>query len=189
MRQVIFLDNHDIARFYSVVNEDTAKYKAAFAWLLTSRGIPQMYYGNEILMAGTTSPNDGYVRLDFPGGWKGDQHNKFTAAGRTAKENQVFDYIRKLAHFRKSSSAIKTGKLMQFVPYDGIYVYFRYDAQQSVMCIMNTNDKAFTLGLDRFAERLDGFATGRDVVTDVKIPLKDSIALRPMSNLVLELKP
>ncbi|MGN7786058.1 alpha-amylase family glycosyl hydrolase [Niabella sp. 22666] len=189
MRQVVFLDNHDIARFYSVVNEDTARYKTAFAWLLTSRGIPQMYYGNEILMAGTTSPNDGYVRLDFPGGWKGDQHNKFTAAGRTAKENQVFDYIRKLAHFRKSSSAIKTGKLMQFVPYDGVYVYFRYDAQQSVMCIMNTNDKAFTLGLGRFAEKLNGFATGRDVVTDVKIPLKDSIALRPMSNLVLELKP
>lgn len=188
MRQVIFLDNHDIARFYSVVNEDTAKYKAAFAWLLTSRGIPQMYYGNEILMAGTTSPNDGYVRLDFPGGWKGDKANKFTATGRTTKENQVFDYIRKLAQFRKSSSAIKTGKLMQFVPYDGVYVYFRYDAQQTVMCIMNTNDKAFTLGLGRFAERLDGFAAGRDVVTDVNIQLKDSIALRPMSNLVLELK-
>jgi glycosidase len=189
MRQVIFLDNHDIARFYSVVNEDTAKYKAAFAWLLTGRGIPQMYYGNEILMAGTTSPNDGYVRLDFPGGWKDDKTNKFTAAGRTAKENQVFDYIRKLAQFRKSSSAIKTGKLMQFVPYDGVYVYFRYDAQQTVMCIMNTNDKAFNLGLGRFAERLDGFTKANDVVTGTTYPLKDSIALRPMCNLVLELQP
>lgn len=188
MRQVIFLDNHDIARFYSVVNEDTAKYKAAFAWLLTARGIPQMYYGNEILMAGTTSPNDGYVRLDFPGGWKGDLQNKFTAAGRTAKENEVFDYIRKLATFRKNSSAIKTGKLMQFVPYDGVYVYFRYDAQQTVMCIMNTNDKPFTLATGRFAERLKGFTAGTDVVTGSVISLKDSINLHSMSTLVLELQ-
>ena len=80
MRQVIFLDNHDLPRFYSVLNEDTAKYKMAFAWLMTFRGIPQMYYGNEILMTGTTSPNDGYVRQDFPGGWAGDPSNKFTVA-------------------------------------------------------------------------------------------------------------
>lgn len=188
MRQVIFFDNHDIARFYSVVNEDTAKYKAAFAWLLTARGIPQMYYGSEILMPGTTSPNDGYVRKDFPGGWKGDQQDKFSSSGRTAKENTIFDYIKTLANFRKASSAIKTGRLMQYVPYDGIYVYFRYDNQQTVMCAMNTSDKAATVALNRFSERIDGFSTGRDVAGNQLIPLKDSLVLRPMSTLVLELK-
>lgn len=187
MRQVIFLDNHDIARFYSVLNEDTAKYKAAFAWLLTSRGIPQMYYGSEILMAGTTSPNDGYVRKDFPGGWKGDADNKFTEAGRMAKEQALFSYIRTMANFRKSSSAIKTGKLMQFAPYDGVYVYFRYDDRQTIMCAMNTNDKPVTITLDRFAEKLNGFKAGRDVINANSIALKDSLSLNPMSNLVLEL--
>ena len=127
MRQVIFLDNHDLPRFYSVLNEDTAKYKMAFAWLLTFRGVPQMYYGSEILMAGTTSPNDGYVRKDFPGGWEGDKVNKFLQDGRTPKEHAVFEYIKAVANFRKGSSAIKTGKLMQYVPEDGVYVYFRYD--------------------------------------------------------------
>ena len=81
MRNVIFLDNHDIARFYSVVGEDMDKYKTSVNWLLTCRGIPQFYYGGEIGMTGTTSPNDGYVRQDFPGGWKEDKVNKFTSAG------------------------------------------------------------------------------------------------------------
>jgi glycosidase len=102
MRQVIFLDNHDISRFYSTVGEDIGKYKMALAWLLTCRGIPQMYYGNEILMTGVTSPNDGYVRQDFPGGWEGDAANKFTAAGRTEKENDVFNYIKTLANFKQA---------------------------------------------------------------------------------------
>jgi neopullulanase len=188
MREVIFLDNHDLNRFYSVVKEDTAKYKTAFAWLLTSRGIPQMYYGDEILMTGLTWPTDGYVRQDFPGGWQGDKNNKFVASGRTEKENTLFNYIRILANFRKNSSAIKTGKLMQFVPVDGVYVYFRYDNNQTVMCVMNTNEKPATIELARFAEKLQGFNTGKDVVTGATLPLGKSLMLTPMSNLVLELE-
>ncbi|MFV0605845.1 MAG: glycoside hydrolase family 13 protein [Niabella sp.] len=188
MRQVIFLDNHDINRFYSVVKEDTAKYKAALAWLLTSRGIPQLYYGNEILMTGLTSPNDGYVRQDFPGGWKGDKKNKFTKSGRTKKENDTFDYIRTLANFRKTSSAIKTGKLLQFVPIDGVYVYFRYDKKQTVMCAMNTNEKVVTIALDRFAERVSGFSLAMDVATGATFQLGKALELPAMSNTVLELK-
>lgn len=188
MRQVIFLDNHDLARFYSVVNEDTAKYKLAFAWLLTGRGIPQMYYGSEILMKGTTWPNDGYVRLDFPGGWKGDAQDKFTASGRTEKENAVFNYIRTLANYRKKSPALTGGKLLQFAPYDGIYIYFRYDATQTIMCAMNTNSKPVTIATDRFGEVLQKFAGGVDVVSGIRIPLKDSLTLNPMSNRILELR-
>jgi glycosidase len=188
MRQVIFLDNHDLPRFYSVVGEDTAKYKMAFAWMLTFRGIPQMYYGNEILMTGLTSPNDGYVRQDFPGGWEGDKANKFTSAGRTEKENAIFNYIQRLANFRKTSSAIKMGKLMQFLPIDGVYVYFRYDAKQTVMCIMNTNAEPKIIDLTRFAERLKGFQTANDVAAGVQFRLEKNLQLIPVSNLILELK-
>ncbi|MBO9620172.1 MAG: glycoside hydrolase family 13 protein [Niabella sp.] len=187
-REVIFLDNHDLPRFYSVVNADTAKYKLALAWLLTCRGIPQLYYGSEVLMEGTTSPNDGQVRKDFPGGWAGDKINKFTAAGRTEKENALFNYIRTLANFRKSSSALTTGKLMQFAPYDGVYVYFRYDQQQTILCAMNTNKKPATIALNRFAERLNGFQKAQDVVTGQMIVLQDSLTLLPMSDRVLELR-
>jgi glycosidase len=188
MRQVIFLDNHDISRFYSVVNEDTSKYKMAFAWLLTCRGIPQMYYGNEVLMTGITSPNDGLVRQDFPGGWEGDKQNKFTAEGRTAKENSIFDYIRRLAQFRLKSSAIKTGKFEQYLPVDGIYVYFRYDANQTVMCLMNTNSEAKKLDLSRFAGRIKGFSKANDVAAGTELVLQQEMTLAPYSNLVLELR-
>lgn len=188
MRQVVFLDNHDIPRFYSVVGEDTSKYKMAFAWMLTTRGTPQMYYGNEILMAGTTSPNDGYVRQDFPGGWEGDAVNKFTAAGRTVKENSIFNYIKTLTNFRLKSSAIKTGKFMQFLPVDGVYVYFRYDKNQTVMCIMNTNKEPKTIDLARFNERMKDYTAALDVAAGQVFQLEKTITLMPVSNLVLELR-
>lgn len=186
MKQVIFLDNHDLARFYSVIGEDTAKYKIALSWLLTFRGIPQLYYGAEILMTGFTNP-DGWVRLDFKGGWPGDKENKFTAAGRTEKENAIFNHIRTLAQFRKKSTALQTGKLMQFVPEDGVYVYFRYNGNQTIMCIMNTQSEAKTIEGSRFLERTAGFSRGVDIPTGTTIPITGSITLRPLSMLVLEL--
>lgn len=188
MQQVIFLDNHDIARFYSVVGEDTSKYKMAFGWLLTCRGIPQMYYGNEVLMTGFTSPNDGYVRQDFPGGWEGDLQNKFIAQGRTAKENAIFNYIRTLARYRQNSSAIKTGKFAQFLPEDGVYVYFRYSKQQTVMVIMNTNNQVKQIQLSRFQERMHGASKAYDVEAGVEFALQPQLNLLPYSTCVLELR-
>lgn len=188
MREVIFLDNHDLPRFYSVLNEDTAKYKMAFAWLMTFRGIPQMYYGDEILMTGTTSPSDGYVRQDFPGGWAGDPSDKFTEAGRTAKENSIFNYIKRFAGFRKNSSAIKIGKLTQYVPEDGVYVYFRHDARQTIMCVMNTDSTSSTIKMDRFVERAGGFTKAYDVATGVTFNLEQTLTVGPNYLLVMELR-
>lgn len=185
MRQVIFLDNHDLSRFYSVVGEDVKKYKVALSWLLTFRGIPQLYYGNEILMPGVTSPNDGYVRLDFPGGWSGDKANKFTAAGRTTKENEVFNLVKKLANYRKTSTALTTGKLMQYLPQDGLYVYFRYSQNQKVMCVMNTDTKERDVKLAAYPEQLTSANVATDVVTNKKLPKEFKIGAMEM--LVLEI--
>ena len=175
MRNVIFLDNHDITRFYSAVGEDAEKYKASINWLLTCRGIPQFYYGGEIAMTGTTSPNDGYVRKDFMGGWPGDSTNKFTSSGRTATENEIWNHISKLANYRKTSSAITTGKMMQFVPEDGLYVYFRYDAKQTIMVVMNTGKEKKTVAVKRFAERTNGFSSFKNIHTGEVKPLADFV--------------
>jgi len=187
MREVIFLGNHDLARFYSVIGEDTTKYKMALAWLLTFRGIPQLYYGDEILMTGFTNP-DGNVRLDFKGGWTEDRENKFTKEGRTQKEDNIFQYVKKFANFRKISSAITTGKLMQYIPVNGVYVYFRYDAKQTVMCVMNTSDKPATIDLSKYAERLNGFTKAYDVATGVTFNLEPKLTLGEKYLLVMELK-
>lgn len=164
-RQVIFLDNHDMARFFSVVNEDVNRYKSALGWLLTCRGIPQIYYGDELATTGITSPSDGYVRLDFPGGWAGDKANKFSIEGRTQKDQEIYQYLATLASYRKTSSALTTGKMMQYVPEDGVYVYFRYDVKQTIMVVMNTAKEEKKVIIEKYGERVKGFSKMKNVLT------------------------
>lgn len=173
-REVIFLDNHDMARFFSVIGEDVTKYKSALAWLLTCRGIPEIYYGDEIGLTGFTSPNDGHVRQDFPGGWPSDSLNKFSIAGRNAQEEGIWRYIAKLANFRKSSSALTTGKMMQYVPADdGVYVYFRYNNDQTVMVVMNTAKESKNISPSNYSERTNGFSKMKNIITGEVAPLKN----------------
>ncbi|WP_231425965.1 glycoside hydrolase family 13 protein [Pedobacter sp. Leaf250] len=183
----IFLDNHDMSRFYSMVNEDFDKYKEGMAILLTMRGIPQMYYGTEILMKNYSNP-DGLVRSDFPGGWDGDKKDKFIADGRTNKENEAFNFVKTLANYRKNSTALQNGKLMQFVPEDDVYVYFRYNDQQkgTVMVITNNTDKDKSLNTDRFAERTAGMTIAKNVITGESLSIKE-IKVPSKTTLVLEL--
>jgi glycosidase len=186
MRNCVFLDNHDMTRFLTEVKEDFAKYKSGMAILMTMRGIPQMYYGDEILMTGEGHP-DGLVRADFSGGFPGDKDNKFTAAGRTARENEAFNYVRALANYRKNSTALQTGKMMQYIPQNGIYVYFRYDAKSTVMVIYNSGDKDATLNTDRFTERMASFAQAKNVIIGEQLPGIKNISVSGKSTLVLEL--
>lgn len=185
-RNVLFLDNHDVARFFSVLNEDVTKYKTALSWLFTCRGIPQLYYSSELATAGTTWPNDGHVRLDFPGGWPGDPVNKFTKEGRTEKDNEIWNHVRSLAQFRKNSSALTTGKMMQYVPVDGVYAYFRYDARQTIMVVMNTAKENRTIKPADYTERTGSFSRFRNVVTGETGALSD-FSLGSYQSVVLEL--
>ena len=187
MSNVIFLDNHDMSRFFSVVNEDVRKQKMGIQWLLTERGTPQMYYGTEILMKGISNP-DGLVRLDFPGGWEGDKKNAFTGDGLNDDEKSVQDLTRKLAAFRKSSTALKTGKLMHYVPEEGVYVYFRYNKEQTIMCVMNTSSAKKTINFSRFSERINGFRTAQNVLTGTSLQLSENSDIQGTEMLVLELK-
>jgi len=169
LENCIFLDNHDMERFVSVIGEDMNKYKMAMSLLLTMRGIPQLYYGTEIWMKNFKDPNDGMVRLNFPGGFDGDANNKFVAFGRNAIEQEAFNYVKVLANFRKTSSALQTGKLMQWLPQDGLYVYFRYDNKQTIMVVVNTSDKAKEVQLKNYAERANKYSKGTDVLTNKNV--------------------
>ncbi|HTJ13793.1 MAG TPA: glycoside hydrolase family 13 protein [Dinghuibacter sp.] len=186
-RNCIMLDNHDMDRFPSIVDTNLDRYKMGFAWLLTLRGIPEMYYGDELMMTGLKKDGDGALRKDFPGGWPGDDTNKFVAAGRTPQEQEAFSYVRTLAQYRRHSTALTTGKLMQYAPVEGVYVYFRYDAQQTVMVVANTGDHEQTLDTQRYAERTAGFSAGRDVLTASDKPLA-GLTIGAHQTLVMELK-
>ncbi len=185
-RNVLFLDNHDTDRFLSKVGEDFDKFKTGIVLLLSLRGIPQMYYGTEILMKNFANP-DGKVRDDFPGGWPGDKKNKFTAEGRTNKENEAFSFVRNLANYRKNNIVLQTGKMMQFVPENGIYVYFRYNDQKTVMVVVNTNEKAEELITSRFTERIKNYKTLHNVINNENSAI-DKIKLAAKTAYIFELQ-
>jgi len=181
---VIFLDNHDMTRIHSSLGESIPKTKMAYAWLMTCRGIPQIYYGSEVLMKGISNP-DGWVRLDFPGGWPGDKKNAFTEVGMTDQEKDFLHYVQFLGTYRKSSAALKAGAMMQYIPEEGLYVYFRYTKGQTIMCVMNTDTKERKLNFEKYAERTDGFKGGKNIVTGENIGNEFTVAAMTMQ--VIEL--
>lgn len=187
MRNCIFLDNHDMNRLFSMVGQRIDRYKMALGLLFTIRGIPQIYYGTEILARNFKNPNDAAVRLDFPGGWMGDKTDKFSEKGRSASELEAFQFLKTLANFRKGSSAIGSGKTMQFIPSNGVYVYFRFDQRQTVMCVLNTNDKKVMHPLARYEERTAGFSKGKNVITGQTVSLSTELELPANSIAIFEL--
>lgn len=188
MNLVTFPDNHDMPRFFAQVGEDVELFKLGVAFVLTTRGVPQIYYGTEILMTSPPQRDDGIIRSDFPGGWAGDPVNGFTGQGLTEQQRDVQHFMKKLMNWRKTASAVQTGKLTHFVPQDDVYVYFRYDERQRVMVILNKNEKKHNLRLDRFAEMLDGVSKGIDVLSGQSFDLKNELTLPAKSPMILELK-
>ena len=187
MNNVIFLDNHDMTRFLSQMNENIDKLKMGIQWLLTSRGIPQMYYGTEVLMKGISNP-DGLVRSDFPGGWPSDQVSAFTGAGLSDDQKNVLHLTTTLAGFRKNSSALKMGKMTQYVPQNGLYVYFRYDNNQTIMCIMNTDNNEREIDFSSYSERTKGFTTARSITDSETFQTSAKTTIPANTMWVLELQ-
>lgn len=188
-RNVVFLDNHDMDRYLSVIGDDLQKYRMGLTLLLTTRGIPQLYYGTEILMKNFKNPSDAEVRRDFPGGFPGDAQNKFLASGRTPAENEAFDFVKKLANYRKGTPALHSGRLTQYTPVDNVYVYFRYDDQKTVMVVMNANELPYALKTSRFQERIGTSTQARDVLNGNLQPLADEVPLAARTAYVFELIP
>jgi len=186
-RNVVFLDNHDVSRFYSVVGEDLEKFKMGTGFLLTTRGIPCLYYGTEILMKNFADKHEN-VRFDFSGGWKADKVNKFEKSNLNEKEKSAFEWIQKLAQYRQKTTALQTGKLKQFVPENGVYVYFRYDEQKTIMIVMNQNKESYLLNTKRFHEIIKNNATAIDVINDKKIKLNESLEVSAKCIMILELE-
>ena len=145
-----------------------------------------MYYGTEVLMKNRKVNTDATVREDYPGGWREDTVSRFTSKGRTSQQDEVFKYVSGLANFRKKSSAITSGKTMQYIPKDGLYIYFRYSAGQSVMVITNGGEKVIKPDWAIYKERVNGYTKLKEVVSGKTISLAD-LELKPKESFVFEL--
>jgi neopullulanase len=183
-----FIENHDTNRFNEIYKNDFKKYQMAMTLIATARGIPQLYYGSEIGMAGDKNKGDADIRKDFPGGWYGDTNNAFTKAGRTDEQQKYFDFTSKLFNWRKSKSVIHNGKMTHYIPENNLYVYFRYNESEIVMVVINNSNETQTFKTNRFAENIQNHQSGMDILSGKTIDLKNDIAIDGKSVLVLELK-
>ncbi len=185
---VVFPDNHDMDRFFTQINEDLDLFKIGMTYIATTRGIPQFYYGTEILMSNPKTHDHGEIRSDFPGGWTGDTKNAFSGLNLSVKEKEAQDFTRSLLNFRKNSTALHSGQLMHYAPQNGVYVYFRYNETQKIMVVLNKSDKAESFTPLKYPEMLQGGENGFNVLTNDKIDLK-SLSLMPKSAHIIQINP
>lgn len=186
---LVFLDNHDLGRFSLAEDADLRKYKQGMAFLLTTRGIPQLYYGTEILMTGTKEGGDGGIRKDFPGGWKEDAVNAFTAEGRTPRQNEAWNYLQKLLQWRKNNPEVTGGRLVHYAPNNnGCYVYARIRDDKTCLVILNGSDKDQLLAMDRYREVTTPFTRGVEVTSGEVLDLTTSLNIPARGTYVLDLQ-
>lgn len=193
MLNVIFTGNHDLDRIFTVFGEDADKMKLAYVLALTTRGIPQLYYGDEILMGG--SGPDGLKRKDFPGGWDNDSINAFTEQGRSQLSDETghpadefHNFVQKLATWRQDKEVIHHGDLTHFIPENNVYVYFRYDNEETIMVVLNANDEHQELHPERFAEFLGSYSIGEDILRNREVDVNRRFVVDGKSAMILELR-
>ena len=161
----------------------------ALTYLLTTRGIPQLFYGTEILMDNTGHhKNDGLIRSDFPGGWKEDSINAFTGKGLSVDQLNVQTYLKKLLNWRKNNAVIATGSVLHFAPFDGVYVYFRYNKKKTMMVVMNKNTKQVDIDTKRFSEIIKIKTRALNVMTAEVISLQNIITVSPKTTAVFTIE-
>ncbi|AUP80720.1 glycoside hydrolase family 13 protein [Flavivirga eckloniae] len=186
---MLFLDNHDMSRVFTQLKGDIVNTKMALSYVLTLPRIPQIYYGTEVLMNDFEKPGDhGLIRTDFPGGWEGDTTNAFTGAGLTEVQKEVQSYLKTLLNFRKSCKAIQEGKTVHFSPENGVYVLFRILGDETVVHIINKNEKPIELDLNRFEEMNLKGKVLKDVISGKAVVWLDSLKLETKGSIILVTK-
>lgn len=184
----VFAENHDSKRLNYCYDFDIRKYKLAMVILATIRGIPQLFYGSEIGMAGDQYLGDADIRQDFPGGWEGDESNAFAPETRTEMQSQYFDFTAKLFNWRKTQTAIHFGKTTHYIPENNIYVYFRCTSTKAVMVVINNSITSQSIPTKRFAENLSFYQKGYNVFQEEIIDLKNDLVIEEKSFLLIELE-
>ena len=181
-----FLDNHDTDRFLREKPSNLASWKQGIAFLLTTRGIPQIYYGTELLMFGSKKRTDGDIRLDVPGGFPGDSHNEFTPEGRSALQNEAYNFLSRIAQWRKGNDVIACGSLKHFMPDNGMYVYERSLDDKRVIVIMNGTDRTLDIDMSKYKEIMQPGMVFHDVVTGEDVTIMSDMSFAPRALYILE---
>ena len=201
-KMMIFPGNHDTDRIGDVLKHNADRHRIVMAMMATMRGIPQIFYGDEMMFVSKDrSQGHGGLRVDFPGGWHGDEVNLFTEEGRaSAAVNtdgkpvakgfaaDMHDYTQKLFQWRKDKKVIHDGKTMHFLTRDNTYAYFRYDDTDAVFVYINNSRGKKNIPWSHYAEIAEGLHDGRNVITGESVQVSGSTVVGPRQVLVVEYK-
>lgn len=187
MHLLTFLDNHDTPRFAQTRTQAYSpyRYRQALTLLLTLRGIPQVYYGDELAMWADKSKGDGALRQNFPGGFPGDSINAFTGDHLTPLMNGTLDFARRMLNWRKGNVAVQHGTFHHFAVKDGVYVYSREYQGHTVTVLLNGTDAPASVDVSRYAEVLPA-STATDIVSDRRISLDGCLQMGVRGVMVLD---
>ncbi|MEO5581614.1 MAG: glycoside hydrolase family 13 protein [Saprospiraceae bacterium] len=186
---VVFADNHDMIRFYTQIHENFDWWKQGMVYLTTTRGIPEIYYGTEILtVTASGRKDDGEIRADMPGGWTGDKKNAFTKEGLNAKELEAQSLLRQLLNLRKSAPALQSGRLIQFAPDHGVYTYFRLSTMEKYMIILSKNSTSVKLDPSKFKEIIGSSTEFSDALTHEVMEQDQAFTITPNGYRILKIK-
>lgn len=186
---LIFTNNHDTTRIGDVINKNPGRAKIGLALLATMRGIPQIFYGEEMMLCSADlRQGHGGLRIDFPGGWQGDKVNLLTEQGRKGQHKELFDFSARLFNWRKSKSVIHNGQTMHFMTRDNTYAYFRYDNTDAVFVYVNNSAESKTIPWSNYAEIGSSLKEGRCVITGETVVIDDNTKVAPYSVVVVEYK-
>ena len=186
---VVFPDNHDMTRFLTQVNNDLNLFKMGLVFYTTVRGIPQFYYGTEVLMNSNDNPRShDVIRSEFPGGWNDHEVSALTGKGLTNDQIEFQNFFKKLLNWRKNNKVVHQGKFIHFTPkeQEEIYSYFRILGNKMVWTIFNRKDEAQSINLDKYQEVLKGESKGYDVIDEKSIDL-NKLKISPKSALIIEI--
>ena len=199
---MIFPGNHDTDRLGDVLRKNPARVKIAMALMATMRGYPQIFAGDELMFTSCDlSMGHGGLRVDFPGGWEGDEMNLFSAEGREkATRNtdglevpqgqaaDLFNYVSHLFQWRKTKDVIHNGKTMHFITRDNTYGFFRYDDDDVVFVYVNNSNEPKNIPWTYYNEISEGLTCGVNVVTGEACEVSDETVAQPQSVLIVEFK-
>ena len=186
---VVFPDNHDMTRFLTQVNNDLNLFKMGLVFYTTVRGIPQFYYGTEVLMNSNDNPSShDLIRSEFPGGWNDHEVSALTGEGLTNDQIEFQNFFKKLLNWRKNNKVVHLGKFIHFTPkeQEEIYSYFRILDNKMVWTIFNRKDEPQIINLDKYQEVLKGESKGYDVINEKSIEL-NKLKISPKSAIIIEI--
>jgi neopullulanase len=187
MNLMLFPDNHDRPRIFSVLKEDLDHWKTLMIFNATTRGYPQFFYGTEVLLKSPVQRDDGLLRGDFPGGWAGDSADAVSGRNLSMAQKDAQNTLRTLLNWRRNNPAVSAGKLTHYIPDGCTYVYFRHDATRRAMVVLNKCTADSKLDLKRFAASLDGRTRGHNVLTGQTVDLRQPLALPAKQSLLIEM--